>query len=215
MVGTQEQRPLIWVGTAPACTRLKYLLTEKGIQGQGPWLRLICFPASWINVWVRQFILHYIANLMKDPSSLQLLKYNEGLSSCLDIAFAMLPKGKGISVSLGLGSGVLQVNHAIPMPKHTADKPSVLQSSKSEFPSLAKAAAPEWLCPSVVTDTLMIIPRRQVWGAGCTSKHAAVRESAWPLAQPTPLSLNPPCHILPLPAQTLHQTQLLTLAELK
>lgn len=195
MVGMQEQRPLIWVGTAPACTRLQftgYLLTQKGIQGQGPWLRLICFPASWIHVWVRQFILHYIANLMKDPSSLQVLKSNEGPQSCLDITFAMLPQGKGICVSHGLGSGVSQVNHPISMPKYTADKPTALQSSKSEFPRLAKAADPGWLCPSVVTDTLMIIPRRQVWGEGCTRKHVYVRVSA------TPLSLHPQCHILHL-----------------
>lgn len=205
----QEQRPLIWMGTAPACTRLQftgYLLTDKGIQGQGPWLRLICFPASWIHVWVRQFILHYTANLMKDPSSLQVLKYNEGPQSCLDITFAMLPQGKGTRVFHVLGSGVLQVNHPISMPKYTVDKPTVLQSSKSEFPSLAKAAVPGWLCPSLVTDTLMIIPRWQAWGERRTRKCVCQGLSAWPSIQPTPLSLHSHCHILLLLAQTLHQT---------
>lgn len=87
----------------------------------------------------------------------------------------MLPKGKGVRVCRSLCSGVLRANHPISMPKHTADKPTVLQSSKSEFPSLAKAADPGQLCPSVVTDTLMIIPRRQVWGESCPSRHVYVR----------------------------------------
>lgn len=91
------------------------------------------FQASWICVLVRQFILHQIANLMKDSSSQQVLKYNEGLNSCLNIIFAMLSKGKGIPVFHSLCSSVLQANHAISMPKHTADKPTVLQSWKSKF----------------------------------------------------------------------------------
>lgn len=59
---------------------------------------------------------------MKDPSSQQVLKYNEGLNSCLNIIFAMLPKGKGVHIFHSLCSNVLQVNHTISMPKHTADK---------------------------------------------------------------------------------------------
>lgn len=86
---------------------------------------------------------------MKDSSSLQVLKYNEGLKSSLDITSAMLPERKGVRVCHDLGSGVLQVHHPISMPKHTADKPTVPQSSKSEFPSLAKAADAGRLCPSV------------------------------------------------------------------
>ena len=58
-MGTQDQRPLTWVGTAPACTRLQfteYLLTEKEIQGWGPWLRLIVFqPHGFLCWWSNLF----------------------------------------------------------------------------------------------------------------------------------------------------------------
>lgn len=65
---------------------------------------------------------------MKGPSSQQVLKYNKGLNSCLNVIFAMLPKGNGVHVFHSLWSSVLQVNHTISMPKHTADKATVLQN---------------------------------------------------------------------------------------
>lgn len=145
---------------------------------------------------------------MKDPSSQQVLKYNEALNSCLNIIFAMLPKGKGVRVFHSLCSSVLQVNHTISMPKRTDDKPTALPSWKSKLLSQVKAADPGRLCSSVVTDTLMITPTGQAWGKRCISKHMYVRVSTPGLpTQPTPPSPTlTSLHVLLLLVRDLSQT---------
>lgn len=87
---------------------------------------------------------------MKDPSSQQIWKYNEGLNSCLNIVFAMLPKGKGDCVFHSFCSSVLQVNYTIPMPRHI-QLTSPLCSRVESLNSLVRSkwqiqgdSAPQW-----------------------------------------------------------------------
>lgn len=120
-----------------------------------------CYSALWICVLVRQFIPHWTANLMKGPFPQQVLKYKEGLNICPNATSAMLPKGR-ISV---FATVCAQVNPrsiiTTSTPKHTADKSTVLQHSKSKLPAQVNEADPGRLCSLVVTDTMIIIPMRE------------------------------------------------------